>query len=91
MEKYLVVQYQQVILGSTNAQYFTQRTDKAWLLTADVDGIPFIEAYSYTDNNQYQNDPIGIRTNTTGSHGGYNIFAASSKNGTRLNVFNDNT
>ena len=65
--------------GSTNAQYFTQRTDKAWLLTADVDGIPFIEAYSYTDNNQYQNDPIGIRTNTTGSHGGYNIFAATQR------------
>jgi len=65
--------------GSTNAQYFTQRTDKAWLMTADIDGIPFIEAYSYSDNNQYQNDPIGIRTNTTGSHGGYNIFAGSQR------------
>jgi len=65
--------------GSTNAQYFTQRTDKAWLMTADIDGIPFIEAYSYSDNLEYQNDPIGIRTNTTGSHRGYNIFAGSQR------------
>ena len=65
--------------GGDNAQYFTQRTDKVWLLTADVDGIPFVEAYSYTDNSQYQNDPIGIRTNTTGSHGGYNIFAGTQR------------
>jgi len=65
--------------GSTNAQYFTQRTDKAWLMTADIDGIPFVEAYSYSDNLEYQNDPIGIRTNTTGSHRGYNIFAGSQR------------
>tara|TARA_B100000900_G_scaffold249925_1_gene212850 strand:+ start:7282 stop:10560 length:3279 start_codon:yes stop_codon:yes gene_type:complete len=65
--------------GSDNAQYFTQRTDKAWLMTADIDSIPFVEAYSYTDNSQYQNDPIGIRTNTTGSHRGYNIFAATQR------------
>jgi len=65
--------------GGDNSQYFTQRTDKVWLLTADVDGIPFIEAYSYTDNSQYQNDPIGIRNNTTGSHGGYNIFAGTQR------------
>jgi hypothetical protein len=65
--------------GSDNAQYFTQRTDKAWLMTADIDSIPFVEAYSYTDNTEYQNDPIGIRTNTTGSHRGYNIFAATQR------------
>ncbi len=65
--------------GSTNAQYFTQRTDKAWLMTADIDGIPFVEAYSYSDNLEYQNDPVGIRTNTTGSHRGYNIFAGSQR------------
>jgi hypothetical protein len=65
--------------GNDNAQYFTQRTDKAWLITADIDSIPFVEAYSYTDNNEYQNDPIGIRTNTTGSHRGYNIFAATQR------------
>jgi hypothetical protein len=65
--------------GGNNAQYFTQRTDKAWLLTADIDGIPFVEAYSYTDESQYQNDPIGIRTNTTGSYDGYNIFAGTQR------------
>ena len=65
--------------GSDNAQYFTQRTDKAWLMTAEIDSIPFVEAYSYTDDSQYQNDPIGIRTNTTGSHRGYNIFAATQR------------
>jgi len=65
--------------GGENAQYFTQRTDKAWLLTADVDGIPFVEGYSYTDNSQYQNDPIGIRNNTTGSYNGYNIFAGTQR------------
>ena len=65
--------------GGNNAQYFTQRNDKAWLLTADVDGVPFVEAYSYTNESQYQNDPIGIRNNTTGSHGGYNIFAGTQR------------
>lgn len=65
--------------GGTNAQYFTQRTDKVWLMTADVDNISFIEAYSYTDLDQYQNDPIGVRQNTTGSHRNYNIFAGSQR------------
>jgi len=65
--------------GSDNAQYFTQRTDKVWLMTADIDGIPFVEAYSYTDNSQYQNDPIGVRNNTTGSYNGYNIFAGTQR------------
>jgi len=65
--------------GGENAQYFTQRTDKVWLMTADIDGIPFVEAYSYTDNNEYQNDPIGVRNNTTGSYNGYNIFAGTQR------------
>ena len=58
--------------GSNNAQYFTQRTDKAWLMTADIDGIPFIEAYSYVD-------PINsiLVENTTGSYKGYNVFAGA--------------
>ena len=65
--------------GGNNAQYFTQITDKVWLMTADIDGIPFVEAYSYTDNIQYQNDPIGVRNNTTGSYNGYNIFAGTQR------------
>ena len=65
--------------GSENAQYFTQRTDKVWLMTADTDGIPFVEAYSYTDNSQYQNDPIGLRANTTGSYRNYGIYAGTQR------------
>ena len=65
--------------GGDNAQYFTQRTDKVWLMTSDVDGIPFVEAYSYTDNSQYQNDPIGVRTNTTGSYRNYGIYAGTQR------------
>jgi len=65
--------------GGENAQYFTQRTDKVWLMTADLDNVPFVEAYSYTDLNQYENDPLGIRQNTTGSYRNYNIFAGSQR------------
>jgi len=67
------------IFGGENAQYFTQRTDKIWLLTADVDNIGFFEAYSYTDADQYTNDPIGTRTNTTYTHREYKIFAGSQR------------
>ena len=65
--------------GGENAQYFTQRTDKVWLMTADTDGVPFVEAYSYTDNSQYQNDPIGLRANTTGSYRNYGIYAGTQR------------
>jgi len=67
------------IFGGENAYYFTQRTDKAWLMVADVDNIEFLEAYSYTDASEYTNDPIGVRTNTTYTHREYNIFAASQR------------
>ena len=67
------------IFGGENAYYFTQRTDKAWLMVADVDNIEFLEAYSYTDAEQYANDPIGVRTNTTYTHKEYKIFAASQR------------
>ena len=67
------------IFGGENAYYFTQRTDKAWLMVADVDNIEFLEAYSYTDADQYANDPIGVRTNTTYVHREYKIFAASQR------------
>jgi len=67
------------IFGGENAYYFTQRTDKVWLLTADVDNIGFFEAYSYTDKDQYSNDPVGIRTNTNYIHKEYKIFAGSQK------------
>ena len=67
------------IFGGENAYYFTQRTDKAWLMVADVDNIEFLEAYSYTDAEQYANDPIGVRTNTTYVHREYKIFAGSQR------------
>ena len=67
------------IFGGENAYYFTQRTDKAWLMVADVDNIEFLEAYSYTDAEQYTNDPIGVRTNTTYVHREYKIFAGSQR------------
>ena len=67
------------IFGGENAYYFTQRTDKAWLMVADVDNIEFLEAYSYTNAEQYANDPIGVRTNTTYVYKEYKIFAASQR------------
>ena len=67
------------IFGGENAYYFTQRTDKAWLMVADVDNIEFLEAYSYTNAEQYANDPIGVRTNTTYVHREYKIFAGSQR------------
>jgi len=48
-------------------------------MTADTDGVPFVEAYSYTDNSQYQNDPIGLRANTTGSYRNYGIYAGTQR------------
>jgi len=67
------------IFGGDNAYYFTQRTDKVWLLTADIDNIGFFEAYSYTDADEYTSDPIGIRTNTTHTHREYTIYAGSQR------------
>ena len=65
--------------GGGNSQYFTQRTDKVWLMTADVDNINYLEVFSYTDAEQYTNDPIGVRANTTGSYRDYNIYAGSQR------------
>lgn len=65
--------------GGENSQYFTQRQDKIWLMTADVDNINYLEVFSYTDAEQYTNDPIGVRTNTTGSYRNYNIYAGSQR------------
>ena len=59
------------IFGGENAQYFTQRTDKAWLLTADVDHISFLESYSYTDPNVYE----ALDNLTPYSHREYTIYA----------------
>ena len=67
------------IFGGENGYYFTQRTDKIWLMTADVDNIEYLEVFSYTDANQYKNDPIGTRTNTTYTHREYKIFAGSQR------------
>ena len=66
------------ILGGTNATYFTQREDKSWLLTADIDSIDFLEAYSYTSASFYNNDPLGVRANLTPyDYEGHTIYAAS--------------
>jgi hypothetical protein len=67
------------IFGGDNAYYFTQRTDKIWLMTADVDNIEYLEVFSYTDANEYETDPIGTRTNTTAVHREYKIFAGSQR------------
>lgn len=67
------------IFGGENAQYFTQRTDKMWLLTADVDNIEYLDVYSYTDLDYYLNDPIGVRQNTEYVHRDYKIFAGSQR------------
>ena len=66
------------ILGGANATYFTQRTDKAWLLTADVDSVDFLEMYSYTSASFFNNDPLGTRTNLSPyDYEGHTIYAAS--------------
>ncbi len=67
------------IFGGDNGYYFTQRTDKIWLMTADVDNIEYLEVFSYTDADEYQNDPIGTRTNTEYTHREYKIFAGSQR------------
>ncbi len=67
------------IFGGDNGYYFTQRTDKIWLMTADVDNIEYLEVFSYTDANEYENDPIGTRTNTEYTHREYKIFAGSQR------------
>ena len=65
--------------GGENAQYFTQRTDKVWMLAADIDNIGFLDVYSYTEEGFYNSDPIGVRQNTTSSYRDYNIYAASQR------------
>jgi len=67
------------IFGGENGYYFTQRTDKVWLMTADVDNVEYLEVFSYTDTDQYENDPIGTRTNTVAVHREYKIFAGSQR------------
>tara|TARA_R100001463_G_scaffold9112_2_gene27416 strand:+ start:6839 stop:10087 length:3249 start_codon:yes stop_codon:yes gene_type:complete len=67
------------IFGGDNGYYFTQRTDKIWLMTADVDNIEYLEVFSYTDADEYQNDPIGTRQNTEYTYRDYKIFAGSQR------------
>jgi hypothetical protein len=67
------------IFGGENAQYFTQRTDKIWLMTADIDSIGYLDVYSYTDASYYESDPVGVRQNTTYTHRDYNIYAGSQR------------
>tara|TARA_R110001632_G_scaffold83133_1_gene184192 strand:- start:2059 stop:5718 length:3660 start_codon:yes stop_codon:yes gene_type:complete len=64
--------------GDENAYYFTQRTDKVWLLTADIDSIGFLEAYSYTSASFFDSDPLSPRTNLDPyTHKDYTIYAGS--------------
>ena len=66
--------------GADNAYYFTQREDKVWLLTADIDHIGFLEAYSYTSASYFDNDPLSPRTNLDPYiHKDYTIYAGSQK------------
>jgi hypothetical protein len=67
------------IFGGDNGYYFTQRTDKIWLMTADVDNVEYLEVFSYTDADQYENDPIGTRQNTEHTYRDYKIFAGSQR------------
>ena len=67
------------IFGGDNGYYFTQREDKIWLMTADVDNVEYLEVFSYTDADQYQNDPIGTRQNTEYTYRDYKIFAGSQR------------
>ena len=67
------------IFGGDNGYYFTQRTDKIWLMTADVDNIEYLEVFSYTDADEYQNDPVGTRQNTEYTYRDYKIFAGSQR------------
>ena len=65
--------------GGENAQYLTQRTDKVFMMASDIDNIGFLDVYSYTEEGFYNNDPVGVRQNTTGSYRNYNIYAASQR------------
>ena len=66
--------------GGENAHYFTQRTDKTWLLTADIDSINFLNVYSYTSESFYQNDPIGKRENLDPyTYKSHTIYAGSQR------------
>jgi len=65
--------------GGENSQYFTQRTDKVWMMAADIDNIGFLDIYSYTEEGFYNNDPIGVRQNTTSSYRNFNIYASSQR------------
>ena len=64
--------------GTENAYYFTQRTDKVWLLAADIDNIGFLEAYSYTSASFFDSDPLSPRTNLDPyTYKDYTIYAGS--------------
>ena len=67
------------IFGGDNGYYFTQREDKIWLMTADVDNVEYLEVFSYTDADQYENDPVGTRQNTEYTYREYKIFAGSQR------------
>jgi hypothetical protein len=48
-------------------------------MTADIDNIEFLDVYSYTDEDQYENDPIGVRQNVEYTHREYTIYAGSQR------------
>ena len=66
------------IFGGTNSKYITQRTDKAFMLAADVDQISFLDVYSYTSASFNNDDPLTPRSNLTPhTHRNYTIYAGS--------------
>jgi len=48
-------------------------------MAADIDNIGFLDIYSYTEEGFYNNDPIGVRQNTTSSYRNFNIYASSQR------------
>jgi len=66
------------IFGGTNAKYLTQRTDKAFMMVADIDQISFLDVYSYTSASFYNDDPLSPRPNLSPyTHNNHTIYAGS--------------
>jgi len=66
------------IFGGTDAKYLTQRTDKAFMMVADIDQISFLDVYSYTSASFYNDDPLTPRSNLSPyTHNNHIIYAGS--------------
>ena len=64
--------------NSEDTYYFTQREDKMFLATLDVDDVNFFEASSYTSASFYNSDPLTPRNNLDPyTYRNYVIYAGS--------------